>query len=58
MSLNVTLKGGRREIVGVVPDTNASIRVRTHTGAIRTVPVLDGVYVVSTGERHNYIRGL
>jgi hypothetical protein len=58
MSLNVTLKGGRRDVVGVVPDTNASIRVRTQAGAIRTVPVIDGVGVVSTGERHNYIRGL
>jgi hypothetical protein len=57
-SLNVSLKSGRRDVVGVVPDTNASIRVRTRTGSIQSVPVIDGVYVVPTGEHHIYIRGV
>jgi hypothetical protein len=58
MSINVSLTDGCREVVGVVPDTNPSVQVRTPTGSIRTFPVIDGVYVVPAGERHIYIRGV
>jgi hypothetical protein len=57
-SLNLSLKSGRRDVVGVVPDTNASIRVRTRSGSIQKIPVIDGVYLVPAGEHHIYIRGI
>jgi hypothetical protein len=54
--INVRRDGHPGIVVGVVPDTNTTLRVRTATGAIRTVPVADGVYVVPTGLRHISIK--
>jgi hypothetical protein len=57
-SINLHLRDGKRIVAGVVPDTNQTLRVRTATGTIRSVPVIDGLYVVPTGLRHLYIKSV
>jgi hypothetical protein len=58
MSLNYKFSKRKRVAIGVVPDTNTTIRAKTATSRIVTYPVRDGVYVVPTGLRHIYIKSL
>jgi hypothetical protein len=60
ISMNYLFGGdaGKRVVIGVVPDTNATVRGKLASGRIVTYPVWDGVYVVPTGLRHIYIRSL
>jgi hypothetical protein len=57
-SINLRLRNGKRIVAGVVPDTNQTLRARKATGAIKSVPVIDGVYVVPAGLRHISIKSV